>query len=153
MKFKNSKIFWGSIPQSPLYSCFCIPYCKWLEAEWGLGTRLLANIVCPRCALTSAVFWLRHCSKAQHKLSLKLGPAHIILALLTSVCTVAGLCIRRFFTVWKTSTTPSACILSIMTCKATNTPLRPIPLLKGRKKKANKLNTDVDVLCGNSCTC
>ena len=30
------------------------------RAGRGLGTRLLANVVCPRCALASAVFWLRH---------------------------------------------------------------------------------------------
>ena len=29
------------------------------RAGRGLGTRLLANIVCPCCALASAVFWLR----------------------------------------------------------------------------------------------
>ena len=32
-----------------------------LQAGRGLGTRLLANVVCPRCALASAMFWLRHC--------------------------------------------------------------------------------------------
>ena len=67
MMLKNSKIFWGSIPHIPLYSCFCIPYCKWLKAGRGLGTRLLANVVCPRCALASAVFWLCHCYTEKKK--------------------------------------------------------------------------------------
>ena len=83
----------------------------------------------PQCSPASVGLAQAH----HNKLPLNLGPAHIII--LTSVCTVAGLCIRRFFTVWNTSTTPSACILSIMMCSATNTPLRPIPLLKGEKGK------------------
>ena len=32
-----------------------------LKARRGLGSRLLANAVCPRCALASAVFRLCHC--------------------------------------------------------------------------------------------
>ena len=55
-KFQN---FLGDHTPDPL-SCFCIPYCKRPKAGRGLGTRLLANIVCPRCALASAVSWLRH---------------------------------------------------------------------------------------------
>ena len=49
--------FLGEHPPEPP-SCFCIPQ---LKAGRGLGTRLLANVVCQRCALASAVFWLRHC--------------------------------------------------------------------------------------------
>ena len=55
-KFQN---FLGGHPPDPP-SCFCIPYCKRLKAGRCLGTRLLANIVCPHCALASAVFWLLH---------------------------------------------------------------------------------------------
>ena len=40
-------------------SCFCIPYCKRLKGGRGLGTA--QTLVFPRCALASAVFWLRHC--------------------------------------------------------------------------------------------
>jgi len=59
-KLKNSNIFWGSIPQTLLVAS-AFPYCKQLKAARGLGTRLLANVVCPCCALASAVLWLRHC--------------------------------------------------------------------------------------------
>ena len=58
-KLKNSKIFWGSIPQTLLVAS-AFPYCKRQKAGRGLGTRLLANVVCPCCALASAVLWLRH---------------------------------------------------------------------------------------------
>ena len=62
LKFQN---FLGDHPPDPP-SCFCIPYCKRLKAGRGLGTRPLANVVCPRFALASAVFWLRHwCTAAR----------------------------------------------------------------------------------------
>ena len=61
-KLKNSKIFWGSIPQTLLVAS-AFPYCKRQKTGRGLGTRLLANVVCPCCALASAVLWLRHCSR------------------------------------------------------------------------------------------
>ena len=52
-KFQN---FLGEHPPDPP-SCFCFPYCKWLKAGRGLGTRLLTSLVrCPRYALASAVF-------------------------------------------------------------------------------------------------
>ena len=57
-KFQN---FLGEHTPDPP-SCFCIPYSKGLKVGRGLGRRLLlANVMCPRCALASAVFWLRHC--------------------------------------------------------------------------------------------
>ena len=59
-KLKNFNIFWGSIPQTLLVAS-AFPYCKRLKAGRGLGTRLLANVVCPCCALASAALWLRHC--------------------------------------------------------------------------------------------
>ena len=60
-KFKNSKIFLRSIPQTLLISS-SFPYCKRLKAGQGLGMRLLATVVCPCCALASATLWLRHCN-------------------------------------------------------------------------------------------
>ena len=50
-KFQN----W-SIPQTPLVSsCFCIPYCKRLKSwAWPWYG---ANVVCPRCALASSLFY------------------------------------------------------------------------------------------------
>ena len=77
-KFQN---FLGEHPPDSL-SCFCIPYCKQLKAGRGLGTRLLANVVCPRCALVSAVFWLRHCSYASQFLHTR----RIISAMFSSYC-------------------------------------------------------------------
>ena len=57
MKLKNFKNFLGEHPPDPP------SYFRWLKAGRGLGTRILANVVCPRCALASAVFWLRHCTQ------------------------------------------------------------------------------------------
>ena len=53
MKIKNSKIFWGSIPQTPLVAS-AFPYCKPLKAGRGLGTRLVP-MLCPGigCALAT----------------------------------------------------------------------------------------------------
>ena len=55
---QNSKLFWGSIPQTPLVAS-AFPYCKRRTAR-NEATR--KRIVCPCCALASAVFWLRPCS-------------------------------------------------------------------------------------------
>ena len=53
--------FLGEHPPFPLFaSAFCTASDLKLHGR-GLGTRLLANVVCPRCALASAVFWLCHC--------------------------------------------------------------------------------------------
>ena len=60
MKLKNSKIFWGRIPQTPLVSsAFCTAN-SLIKAGRGLGTRLFTNVVCSCCALALALFWLRH---------------------------------------------------------------------------------------------
>ena len=58
MKLKISKFSGEASPDPP--SCFCILYCKRLKAGQGLGMTLHANIVCPRCALALALFWLLH---------------------------------------------------------------------------------------------
>lgn len=50
---------------------------------------------------------------------------------LTSVCTMAGLCVRSIFTVWKMSTTPSYRIRSSTMLSAMNTPVLPTPALSG----------------------
>ena len=74
-KSPKKKIFLGEHPTDPpkcffhrsllrnlVYASF--PNCKRRKARRGLGTRLLANVVCPYCALASAVFWLRSCVHA-----------------------------------------------------------------------------------------
>lgn len=47
----------------------------------------------------------------------------------TSVCTIAGLWVRRVLTVWKRSTTPSYLILSRTMLRVINTPVLPTPAL------------------------
>lgn len=49
--------------------------------------------------------------------------------LLTSVCTIAGRCVRRVFTVWNMSTTPSYRMRSRAMLRVINTPVRPTPAL------------------------
>lgn len=49
--------------------------------------------------------------------------------LLTSVCTIAGRCVRRVFTVWNISTTPSYRMRSRAMLRVINTPVRPTPAL------------------------
>lgn len=49
---------------------------------------------------------------------------------LTSVCTMAGLCVRSIFTVWKMSTTPSYRIRSSTMLRVMNTPVLPTPALR-----------------------
>ena len=57
-KFPN---FLGEHPPDPLvYSAFRTAS-GLIKAGWGLGMRLVTNVVCPCCALTLAVFWMRHC--------------------------------------------------------------------------------------------
>lgn len=47
----------------------------------------------------------------------------------TSVCTIAGRCVRRVFTVWNMSTTPSYRMRSRTMLRVMNTPVRPTPAL------------------------
>lgn len=49
--------------------------------------------------------------------------------ILTSVCTMWGLCSLRLFTVWKTSKIPSAFTRSRTVLKAQKVPVRPAPAL------------------------
>lgn len=51
------------------------------------------------------------------------------LSKLTSVCTMAGRCVRSVRTVWNTSTTPSYCMRSSTVDRVMNTPVRPTPAL------------------------
>ena len=53
---------------------------------------------------------------------------HIII--LTSVCTMCGLCVRKRFTSWKMSTVPSSFTLSMAILMAQKAPDRPVPALQ-----------------------
>lgn len=55
----------------------------------------------------------------------------------TSVCTMAGLCVRSILTVWKMSTAPSYRILSRTILRVMKTPVRPTPALRSRRKIFN----------------
>lgn len=57
---------------------------------------------------------------------------------LTSVCTIAGLCVLSIFTVWKMSTTPSYLIRSKTMLRVMKTPVRPTPALYNRKHRVHK---------------
>ena len=65
-KLKIPKFSGGAPPPTPqtLLVVSAFPCCKRLKAGRGLGTRLLANVVCSCCALALAALWLRHCSEA-----------------------------------------------------------------------------------------
>ncbi len=52
------------------------------------------------------------------------------LCLLTRVWTIWGLCIRKLFTVWNTSSRPSALTRSKILLSAMNVPVRPAPALQ-----------------------
>lgn len=56
------------------------------------------------------------------------------LRVLTTVWTIWGLCIRKLFTVWKTSSRPSALTRSKILLSAMNVPVRPAPALQQRTK-------------------
>lgn len=58
--------------------------------------------------------------------------------LLTSVCTIAGLCVLSIFTVWKMSTTPSYLIRSKTMLRVMKTPVRPTPALSKRRHRVHK---------------
>lgn len=57
---------------------------------------------------------------------------------LTSVCTIAGLCVLSIFTVWKMSTTPSYLIRSKTMLRVMKTPVLPTPALSKRKHRVHK---------------
>ncbi len=52
----------------------------------------------------------------------------------TSVCTMAGLCVRSVFMVWNMSTTPSYLIRSRTILKVMKTPVLPTPALTERER-------------------
>lgn len=56
------------------------------------------------------------------------------LPMLTTVCTMWGLCMRKLFTVWNTSNSPSALTRSKILLSAMNVPVRPAPALQRRSK-------------------
>lgn len=76
---------------------------------------------------------------------------------LTSVCTIAGLCVRNIFTVWKMSTTPSYLIRSKTMLRVMKTPVLPTPALCMRGQKgqrwgqSNQINTEK--VCSKSKQC
>lgn len=74
------------------------------------------------------------CSVAQLKGSILVYDSTVITSpegkVLTSVCTMWGLCSLRLLTVWKTSRMPSAFTLSRTVLSAQKVPVRPAPALK-----------------------
>lgn len=57
---------------------------------------------------------------------------------LTSVCTMCGLCVRKCFTPWKMSTVPSAFTLSMAVLMAQKAPDRPTPALEVTGDQVNQ---------------
>ncbi len=58
-----------------------------------------------------------------------------VFCILTTVWTICGLWVRELFTVWNTSSNPSALTRSKMLLRAMKVPVRPAPALMSPKKK------------------
>lgn len=59
----------------------------------------------------------------------------VLLLILTTVWTMWGLCMRKLFTVWNTSNSPSALTRSKILLSAMNVPVRPAPALQTQKQR------------------
>lgn len=87
--------------------------------------------------------WTEHENPVTDKICCRQCVVLYVCDLLTSVCTIAGLCVLSIFTVWKMSTTPSYLIRSKTMLRVMKTPVRPTPALSKEKAQSSQRCTEM----------